>query len=97
MKEKDSIQQQHPKDNFKGWEDPLYDALSQLFSRSQLREVLTHSSFEGLPAYLSPDNALRINNFIVDMQAKRPEEEMRRKYGDTYWFYYYYRYRSSTQ
>ena len=62
-----------------------------------LRWVLTHSSFEGLPAYLSPDNALRINNFIVDMQAKRPEEEMRRKYDDTYWFYYYYRYRSSSE
>ena len=45
MEEKDSTQQPHPKDNFKGWEDPLYDDLRQLFSRSQLREVLTHSSF----------------------------------------------------
>ena len=62
-----------------------------------LRWVLTHSSFEGLPGYLSPDHARRINSFITDLQAKRPEEEMRRKYGDTYWFYYYYRYRSSSE
>jgi hypothetical protein len=45
MEEKDSIQQPHPKDNFKVWEDPLYDDLRKLFSRSQLREVLSHSSF----------------------------------------------------
>ena len=45
MEEKDSIQQPHPKDNFKVWNDPLYDDLRKLFSRSQLREVLSHSSF----------------------------------------------------
>ena len=38
-------QQPRPKDNFKDWEAPLYDDLRKLFSRSQLREVLTHSSF----------------------------------------------------
>lgn len=38
-------QQPRPKDNFTAWEDPLYNDLRRLFSRSQLREVLTHSSF----------------------------------------------------
>ena len=38
-------QQPRPKDKFKDWEDPLYNDLRRLFSRSQLREVLTHSSF----------------------------------------------------
>ena len=38
-------QQPRPKDNFKDWEDPLYNDLRRLFSRSKLREVLTHSSF----------------------------------------------------
>ena len=59
-----------------------------------LRWVLTHSDFGGLPPYLSPVHAQRISRFIADYQARRPEAEMRREYGDTYWFYYYYRYRS---
>ena len=44
--EEERIQQQpHPKDNFKAWSDPLFVDLRRLFSRSTLREVLTHSSF----------------------------------------------------
>ena len=38
-------QQPRPKDNFRAWEDPRYNDLRKLFSRNQLREVLTHSSF----------------------------------------------------
>lgn len=38
-------QQPRPKDNFKDWEAPLYNDLRRIFSRSRLREVLTHSSF----------------------------------------------------
>lgn len=38
-------QQPRPKDNFKAWEDPLFNDLRKIFSRSKLREVLTHSSF----------------------------------------------------
>lgn len=38
-------QQPRPKDNFKDWEEPLYDDLRRIFSRSRLTEVLTHSSF----------------------------------------------------
>lgn len=60
-----------------------------------LRWVLTHNNFEGLPTYISLANARRISQFITDLQAKTSEAEMQRKYGDTYWFYYYYRYRSS--
>ena len=38
-------QQPRPRDNFKAWEDPLYNDLRKIFSRARLREVLTHSSF----------------------------------------------------
>lgn len=38
-------QQPRPRDNFKAWEDPLYNDLRRIFSRSSLRSVLTHSSF----------------------------------------------------
>ena len=57
-----------------------------------LRWVLTHTDFKGLPQYISLSNARRIDGFITDLQAGKTEEEMYRKYGDTYWFYYYYRY-----
>lgn len=46
MEEEFSHQQQpRAKDNFKRWDDPLFDDLRRMFSRSRLREVLTHSSF----------------------------------------------------
>ena len=38
-------QQPRPKDKFKDWEDPLYNDLRKIFSRTKLREILTHSSF----------------------------------------------------
>ena len=44
MEEK-RTQQPRPRDSFKTWDDPLYNDLRRLFSRAQLREVLTHSSF----------------------------------------------------
>lgn len=40
-----NTQQPRPKDSFKDWEDPLYNDLRRIFSRSKLREVLTHSSY----------------------------------------------------
>ena len=45
MEEDEKQQQPHPKDNFKRWDDPLFDDLRRMFSRARLREVLTHSSF----------------------------------------------------
>ena len=60
-----------------------------------LRWVQTHQDFEGLPAFLAPAYALRINRFIADMKAGKSEEKMRKDYGDTYWFYYYFRYRNA--
>ena len=39
------MQQPNPKDNFKRWDDPLYNDLRRIFSRVKLREVMTHSSF----------------------------------------------------
>lgn len=59
-----------------------------------LRWVLTHSDFNGLPPYIAPAHAVRINRFITDLKAGNPEDKMREAYGDTYWFYYYYRYRN---
>ena len=44
MEEK-RTQQPRPRDNFKAWEDPLYNEFRKIFSRAQLRTVLTHSSF----------------------------------------------------
>ena len=38
-------QQPRPKDKFKTWDDPLFNDLRRIFSRSKLREVMTHSSF----------------------------------------------------
>lgn len=38
-------QQPKPKDNFKDWEEPLFNDLRRIFSESRLREVMTHSSF----------------------------------------------------
>ena len=59
-----------------------------------LRWVLTHSDFNGLPAYISPAYAQRISRFIQDVQSGKNETELQQSYGDTYWFYYYFRYRS---
>ena len=59
-----------------------------------LRWVLTHNNFEGLPSYISRAYAQRISQFITDFQAGKAEDYMKKNYGDTYWFYYYYRYRS---
>ena len=39
------IPQPRPRDNYKSWEDPLYNDLRKIFSRPRLRTVLTHSSF----------------------------------------------------
>ena len=60
-----------------------------------LRWVLTHNDFNGLPAYISPVHAQRISRFIQDVQSGKKETELQKSYGDTYWFYYYFRYRSS--
>ena len=59
-----------------------------------LKWLLTHNGFEGLPEYISGIYAQRAGQFIYDLQSGKTEEQMRKQYGDTYWFYYYYRYRS---
>jgi hypothetical protein len=45
--EEERLQQQQPKpkDNFKRWDDPLFNDLRRIFSRAKLREVLTHRSY----------------------------------------------------
>ena len=54
-----------------------------------LKWVQTHTSFDGLPAYLSRVYVQRISGFMADLQAGKPEADLRRDYGDTYWLYYY--------
>ena len=43
--EENSLQQPRPRDSFKSREEPLYNELRKVFSRSSIRTVLTHSSF----------------------------------------------------
>ena len=47
MMDEEQLQQQQPKtkDNFRRWDDPLFEDLRRIFSRAKLRELLTHSSF----------------------------------------------------
>lgn len=59
-----------------------------------LKWVQTHSDFAGLPEYIAPVYAQRINSFLADGKAGKDEAYMRKTYGDTYWFYYFYRYKS---
>jgi hypothetical protein len=48
--EKEKRQQQpRPRDNYIAWDEPLFTDLRRMFSRAQLREVLTHSSFYDKP------------------------------------------------
>ena len=59
-----------------------------------LHWALNHRDFDGLPNFISPANARRLDGFISDLRAGKQEAQMRSAYGDTYWFYYYYRYRT---
>lgn len=45
MEEEKKQQQPKVKDNFRRWDDPLFEDLRRIFSRAKLRDVLTHSSF----------------------------------------------------
>ena len=62
-----------------------------------LKWVLTHNDFTGLPEYISRTHVQRISQFISDIQSGKNEQQMHARYGDTYWFFYYYRYRTSPQ
>lgn len=58
-----------------------------------LSYAAAHPELDGLPVDLQGPNVSRLGNFIEAYQAGTPEDEMLRKFGDTYWFYYFYRYR----
>lgn len=49
--------------------------------------VNTHSSFEGLPGFISRQNASRMNQFIRDHEGGVADSAMKARYGDTYWYY----------
>lgn len=62
-----------------------------------LRWVLTHKDYNGLPTYISPAYILRIGEFLTDARSGKTEAELQQTYGDSYWFYYYYRYRTLSE
>ena len=49
MEEEKRQQQPLPRDNYIAWDEPLFTDLRRMFSRAQLRDVLTHSSFYDKP------------------------------------------------
>ena len=53
----------------------------------------THDGVDGMPLDLQGPNVSRFGSFIEAYQAGTSEEEMQKKFGDTYWFYYFYRYK----
>lgn len=57
-----------------------------------LRWVQTHSDFDGLPPFIDRQHVERISAFMHDSQRKADVSLMRRRYGNTYWYYYIYRY-----
>ena len=54
--------------------------------------VFTHDDYEGLPAYIDPNNVQRMNRFMADANAGKSEAVMKVSYGKTYWFYFLFRY-----
>ena len=58
-----------------------------------LHWAMTHKDFEGLPSDLQGPDLGRLGRFVEAYEAGTSEEEMLKKFGDTYWFYYFYRYR----
>ena len=57
----------------------------------------SHNSFDGLPAFIDRRNAERISAFMKDSQQKADTHLMRKRYGNTYWYYYIYRYNPTEQ
>ncbi len=58
-----------------------------------LRWATTHTDLDGLPVDLQGQNVARLGSFYEAYQSGASEDEMLRRFGDTYWFYYFYRYR----
>lgn len=56
--------------------------------------VNTYGSLEDISAPVESATVMNFQNFVNDYRASRPESEMEKKYGHTYWFYYFYRYAS---
>lgn len=52
----------------------------------------THNDFEGLPAFIDRPYAERLRAFMQDSQQQTDTNLMRKRYGNTYWYYYIYRY-----
>lgn len=66
------------------------EALMLLWAQTQTADT-------PLPAYLSQDMAKRFSAFIQTSQKGVDVATMQRQFGDTYWFYYYYRYKSANE
>ena len=46
---------------------------------------------EDLPPFINKNNVTRKASFTRDFEANVPMDEIRKRYGDTYWFYYYFK------
>jgi hypothetical protein len=46
---------------------------------------------EDLPEFINRNIVTRKTSFARDFEANVPMDEIRKRYGDTYWFYYYFK------
>lgn len=50
----------------------------------------TTNNINAVPAGVTKQKIERFRNFAADLKANKNAQEMKQKYGDTYWFYYYF-------
>jgi len=53
----------------------------------------THGTPDGMPEYVTDSTVSRFEKFYKDMRTKDPGY-MSKTYGDSYWYYYFYEYKS---
>lgn len=53
-----------------------------------------HNHLNGMPWSIAPQTVHRMKAFMKAYVSKQSEAYMRSHFGDTYWFYYFYRYKS---
>ena len=54
----------------------------------------SHNGPEGLPAFISKEVLDSFQAFVTGMQKGQDADQMRGRFGKTYWYYYYFRFNS---
>lgn len=54
----------------------------------------SHNGPEGLPGFISRDVLNNFQAFVTGMQQGQGAEQMKGRFGKTYWYYYYFRFNS---